>query len=362
MITPRSALKLDLFAQASRERKLEDVGDPLQVIARHIDFAALASLAEPFLGRNDGRKGGRPAYPVEVMVRVLLLKRLYNLSDEQMEYQLLDRMSYQRFCLLEHSMNVPDRNTIWRFGERLGVDGATALFQGVDAQLHRHGYIARGGQAIDATLVPAPRQHINSQDRDKLKQGTAPDWSEAKRRQKDVDASHTKKHGKSYFGYKLSVSVDHKHGFIRNVTCGTASEHDGHHFDEVLDLSNTGREVNADKAYPSRQRQAMLKALGLKDGMQRKAQKNKPLSECQQRRNQRIARKRAKVEHVFAGIRHMGGKFVRSIGQARATATMTLMAACYNLKRLASLLDRAVDTFFKAKPSKMQLRAKAANA
>lgn len=54
-------------------------------------------------------------------------------------------------------------------------------------------------------------------------------------RQKDVDATHTKKHGKSYFGYKLSVSVDLKHGFIRRLATGTASEHDGHHFDEVLD-------------------------------------------------------------------------------------------------------------------------------
>ncbi len=153
MITPRSALKFDLFAEASRQHKRDEVGDPLQVIARHIDFGALAGLVDAFTERGDGRKGGRPAYPTEVMVRILVLKRLYNLSDEQMEYQLLDRASYQRFCLLQDAMNVPDRNTIWRFGERLGVGGATVLFQGVDAQLHRHGYMARGGQAIDATLA-----------------------------------------------------------------------------------------------------------------------------------------------------------------------------------------------------------------
>ncbi|GKS97696.1 hypothetical protein AVAK2825_24195 [Acidovorax sp. SUPP2825] len=51
-----------------------------------------------------------------------------------MEYQLLDRMSYQRFCLLQDAMNIPDRNTLWRFAQRIGVDGATALFQGVDTQ------------------------------------------------------------------------------------------------------------------------------------------------------------------------------------------------------------------------------------
>lgn len=156
MPSPRSALKFDLFADSSRKGTLDELGDPLQVIARRIDFGELAGLADALIERSDGRKGGRPAYPTEVMVRILVLKRLYNLSDEQMKFQLLDRMSYQRFCLLQDAMNVPDRNTIWRFGERIGVDGATVLLHGVDAQLHRHGFIARGGQAIDATLVPAP--------------------------------------------------------------------------------------------------------------------------------------------------------------------------------------------------------------
>ena len=347
MITPRSALKFDLFAEASRKRKIDEAGDPLQTIAKHIDFAELAALVDAIVGRRDTRKGGRPAYPTEVMVRVLVLKRLYNLSDEQMQYQLLDRMSYQRFCLLEDAITIPDRNTIWRFAQRIGVDGATALFQGVDAQLQRHGYIARGGQAIDATLVPAPRQHIGKEDKERLAQGKEPDWSQAQRRQKDLDATHTKKHGKSYFGYKLSVSVDIKHGFIRSVATGTASEHDGHHFEEVLDEHNTGRDVYADRAYPCKRRQQMLKVLGWRDGMQRRAAKDKPLSECQKRRNRKIASKRAKVEHVFAGIRHLGGKFIRTIGQARADVAMTLMAACYNIKRLAMFLGTGVDPFYK---------------
>lgn len=85
MITPRSAVKVDLFAAASRKRKLDASGDPLQVIAQHIDFAQLATLVDVFIECADARKGGRPAYPTEVMIRVLVLKGLYNLSDEQME-------------------------------------------------------------------------------------------------------------------------------------------------------------------------------------------------------------------------------------------------------------------------------------
>ena len=134
MITPRSALKFDLFAEASRKRKIDEVGDPLQVIAQHIDFTALARLVDGIIERSDARKGGRPAYPTEVMVRVMVLKRLYNLSDEQMEYQLLDRMSYKRFCGLSHSATIPDRTTIWIFEQRIGEAGAQALFDGVSTR------------------------------------------------------------------------------------------------------------------------------------------------------------------------------------------------------------------------------------
>ena len=170
MITPRSALKFDLFAEASRQHKRDEVGDPLQVIARHIDFGALAGLVDALIERGDGRKGGRPAYPTEVMVRILVLKRLYNLSDEQMEYQLLDRMSYKRFCGLANATNIPDRTTVWTFENRIGEAGAKALFDGVSAQLLKKGFIARGGQIIDATLVPAPKQHTSRGEKDLIEE------------------------------------------------------------------------------------------------------------------------------------------------------------------------------------------------
>ena len=359
----RSAIKFDLFADAARKHKIETLGDPLQVIAQHIDFAHLTQVIDELLPRGDAAKGGRPPYPTEVMVRILILKHLYNLSDEQMEYQLLDRMSYQRFCLLTDSANIPDRNTIWHYQQRLGVDGVTALFQAVDAQLLQRGYLARCGQIIDATLVPAPIQHFTKEDKAQLEQGKIPaDWNAAKRRQKDLDATHTKKHGKGYHGYKLSISVDARHKFIRKITTGTASEHDSTHFDEVLDEHNTSGDVYADRGYPSAQRSEMLKVLGHREHIQRKAKPGRPLSECQKGRNKRIAKTRARVEHPFAQMRHMGGKFIRTIGQARATVAMTMMAACYNLKRLAKFLDDGVDAFYKNKPSKTEVRLQGANA
>src|SRR5574337_1295435 len=94
---PRSAVKTDLFADEHHRKKSDSLGDPLVDIESHIDFAALAAEVDRVAPRPVSAQGGRPPYPTETMVRILVLKRLYNLSDEQMEYQLLDRMSYKRF-------------------------------------------------------------------------------------------------------------------------------------------------------------------------------------------------------------------------------------------------------------------------
>lgn len=331
----RSAIKTDLFADTHHREKLDKLGDPLSEIESCIDFVTLAAEVDRIAPRPVSTQGGRPPFPTETMVRILVLKRLYNLSDEQMEYQLLDRMSYKRFCGLTQATNIPDRTTVWVFENRIGEAGARAIFDGVSAQLLKKGFIARGGQIIDATLVPAPRQHFTRDDKEPLKENAMPaDWSAAKRRQKDLDATWTKKHGKSHFGYKLSVNVDRKHKFIRKIVTGTASTHDSQHFEAVIDTANTSRDVYADRGYPSEEREAWLKANGYRNRIQRKGHRNTPLSEARQRRNHRIAKTRARVEHAFAAIEQMGGKLIRTIGQARATFAMTMMAACYNLKRL----------------------------
>ncbi len=343
---PRTAIKTDLFAAETHRRKIDSLGDPLAEIESCIDFAALAAAVDRIAPRPASPQGGRPPYPTATMVRILVLKRLYNLSDEQMEYQLLDRMSYQRFCGLSQAANIPDRTTVWVFENRIGEAGAQALFDGMAAQLLARGFIARGGQIIDATLVPAPKQHLTKDEKEVIGEDATPaGWTPAKRRQKDTEATWTKKHGKSYFGFKLSVNVDKKYKLIRKIETGTASTHDSQHFDAVLDGSNTRRDVYADRGYPSLEREAKLKAAGLRNQIQRKGKRNKPLSECQQRRNQRIAKTRARVEHVFATIAQMGGKMIRTIGQARANFAMTMTAACYNLKRLVYFNKAGITAF-----------------
>ena len=199
---------------------------------------------------------------------------------------------------------------------------------------------------IDATLVPAPKQHNSRGEKELIEQGAMPaDWKPAKRREKDLYATWTKKHGKRHFGYKLSINVDKKYKLIRKIETDTARTHDSQHFDNVFDTANTSRDVYADRGYPSAEREAWLKENGFRSPIQRKGHRNKPLSDCQQRRNTRIAKTRARVEHVFGAIEQMGGKLLRTIGQARANFAMTLMAACYNLKRLVYLQKAGIEAF-----------------
>ena len=94
---------ISLFAGEERDAKRQSLRDPLVVLARHIDFVAIAAAVDRKLSLGGTGKGGRPPYPTVVMVKLLVLQQLYNLSDEALEYQVLDRLSFLRFLDLEHT-------------------------------------------------------------------------------------------------------------------------------------------------------------------------------------------------------------------------------------------------------------------
>jgi len=332
-------IKSSLFAAEEREAKLNKLGDVFLDLEEHIDFKALACAVDKAAPRPCRARGGRPPFPSELMVRVLVAQQIFNLSDEQMEYQLLDRLSFQRFVGLRQSSQIPDRTTIWIFKERLIKAAASGvIFEAVNDQLAQHGYVARGGQMIDASIVPVPIQHVSRDEKTQIKEHAMPSgWSPEKRRQKDVDATWTKKHGKSYFGFKLSASTDNRYKVIRKIKISTASAHDTLHLEDVLDPSNSSRDIYADKGYADHQREQRLKVSGWRPQIQRKAGKGKPISACQTRRNKRISRTRVRVEHPFASLAQMGGKCLRSIGLDRATLNLNWKAASYNMRRICYL-------------------------
>src|SRR5213078_3789020 len=180
---------------------------------------------------------------------------------------------------------VPDATTIWLFREALAQAGLIdKLFERFGQHLEAEGYIARGGQIIDATIVSVPRQRNTKEENETIRAGKTPEgWEQqpAKNAQKDKDARWTKKNDASFFGYKNHLGVDKAHKLIRKWDATDAAVHDSQKLDDVLDLSNTGNGVWADSAYRSVQIEAGLTAKGLQSHIHRRAARNRPLSVLQ---------------------------------------------------------------------------------
>ena len=191
---------------------------------------------------------------------------------------------------------------------------------------------------MDAGIVPAPKPRNSREENEVIRAGvTPPAWSEAKRRQKDVDARWTKKRGQNHFGYKNHIAVDVRHKFIRKGRVAAAHVHDSRVFEELL-AQNTSRDVYADSAYLSEASLERLKALGYRVHIQRKGQRNHPLSQWEQQGNRTRARIRSRVEHVFgAQVQRAGRLLVRSVGLVRARVKIGLMNLAYNMDRLGFL-------------------------
>lgn len=163
-----------------------------------VDFALLRGALDAALGRSERAKGGRPPYDAVLMFRILVLQTLYTLSDDATEYQLRDQLSFMRFAGLALHDAVPDAKTIWLFREPLVRAGACErLFARFDAALAERGYLARGGQIVDATIVEPRRPRLTQAEKDVVKGGGVPaDWKPARTRQIDRDSRWTLKRGK----------------------------------------------------------------------------------------------------------------------------------------------------------------------
>jgi transposase, IS5 family len=277
------------------------------------------------------------------------LQALYNLSDDQAEYQLRDRLSFMRFLGLGIEDAVPDSKTLWLYREALGKAGAMEeLFDLFDGFLKDKGYPAMGGQITDATIVSAPKQHNSREENETIKEIKTPEgWKSkpAKNRQKDKDARWTKKHERSYYGYKNHIGVDRRHKFVRRYGVSDASVHDSQKLEDVLDMSNTASDVWADSAYRSKEIEEKLAERGLKNRIHRRASRNRELSEAQKAANTTRSKVRARVEHVFGDQKNgMRAEIVRTIGIVRARCKIGMTNLVYNIRRFVCLERMAMAT------------------
>jgi IS5 family transposase len=258
------------------------------------------------------------------------------------EYQVRDRLSFSRFLGLTIEEGIPDATTLWLFREKLAKAGLVEkLFDRFDQYLAAKGFMARGGQIIDASIVPVPTQRNSRDENDELQAGRTPrEWTKkpAKLRQKDRDARWTKKHGQSFFGYKNHVNADAKHKLIRHYAVTDAAVHDSQKLADLLSRGNTSNDVFGDSAYRSAEIEAKLKAGGLRSRIHQRARRNHPLSPAQERANRSKSRIRARIEHVFGAQQSApGGRIVRTIGIVRARAKIGLQNLAYNIRRLVTL-------------------------
>jgi transposase, IS5 family len=337
--------QLGFFDADRRLAALSAKGDPLEAISALMPWESFRGDIEAVvLTPDEARKSNAGRKPIDaiVMFRMLVLQSLYNLSDEQVEFQVRDRLSFTRFLGLGLEDGVPDGTTLWLFRERLAKAGLIeTLFRRFGHYLEAKGYIARGGQMIDATIVPVPKNRNTKEENEAVKAGRPPqEWAKnpAKNRQKDKDARWTKKHGKSFYGYKNHVNADARHKLIRRYGVTDAAVHDSGKLDALLTKANTSVEVYADSAYRSAATEAKLRARGFRSRIHVRAVRDRPLSQVQEAANRRKSKIRARVEHVFGAQETApGGRIVRTIGMLRAQAKIGLANLAYNIRRLVTL-------------------------
>lgn len=291
----------------------------LERVAGLIDWARIDAL----LSGVHASRTGRPGYPPLVLFKVLLLESWYGLGDPAMEEALGDRLSFRRFCGLGLDEAVPDHSTISRFRTLLATRGlAGPLFEAVTAELDARGLVLKTGTLVDATVVPAaaaepPRQKGGG------------------RSAADPDAAWIK-HGPGYarFGYKVHVAVDGGTGIVRRALVTPANVAEVSHGHDLV--MGDERAVYADQGYVGPRLRERLAALGIRNRVQHRRWKDRPLTPRQLRRNALIARVRGRVEGVFGALkRSYGLARMRYMGLQRNTAATLLTLTAWNLARAA---------------------------
>ena len=301
------------FAIRHEYERIKELGDRLVEIWNRINWDDFRPKLD-ILFCNNTERGGRPNIDVIVMLRCLFIQQLYSLSDEQLERELADRISFRMF--LGTTEVVPDSTTIWKFRERLADSGVDKeIWNELQKQLDAMKLKVKKGIMQDASFITSDPGHAKSD---------TPRGEEAKTR-RSKDGTWANKGTKSYFGYKLHGAMDEDFGLIRRIEVTTAKVHDSQ-----VDLANEGEVRYADKGYFG------AKTKGY-DAAMRKATRGHPLSYEDEMRNKRISSKRSPVELYFAFTKRVckaGHVAVTTIGRVRVK--MIITGIVFNLYHLTS--------------------------
>lgn len=339
---------LGLFGQDFRLEKLSKLGDPLEHLNQGVDFELFRDLLLSHLIKLPKGKGGRPPYNYVLMFKILILQRYYNLSDDQAEFQICDRLTFMRFLGITVADDVPDSKTIWNFREQItDLSLEEKLFELFLKELKRLNPVVNEGKIIDAGFVEVPKQRNGRTDNKTIKNGGIPEDREDKpnkKAQKDIDARWAKKRNQSYYGYKNHVKTCSKSKIITKYKVTGASVHDSQTMEDLLDKEkDKGENLYADSAYTGEKQEDIIKGKGVINQVCGKGYKNNPLTEEQIKNNKEKSKTRVRVGHIFGFMENsMNGMHIKVIGTKRVTTVIGLMNLTYNMFRKIQLTDMSV--------------------
>jgi IS5 family transposase len=191
------SLLSDELAQTSTKKK-----EFLAKMNRIIPWSEWVAMVEPYYYK--GERGNKP-YDLELMLRIHMLQKLYNLADAAVMNEIIDSRAFSQFCGIDSSNQVPDGDTIGRFRHILERNhmGERFLEQVVE-KLRSCNLLLQKGTIVDSTLIAAPSSTKNE------------------KKERDPEAKQVKKENQWYFGYKEHIGVDANSGLVHTVETTSA--------------------------------------------------------------------------------------------------------------------------------------------
>lgn len=297
------------FVLNNQYKKLQQLGDRLSEIDKQINWTRFRPIIASVY--RDGPQGGRPHTDDVLIAKSLVLQGLYGLSDEQLEFQCNDRITFQKF--LELPEKIPDFSTIWDAKERLCQEGlGDAIWDELQQQLTQRGFTVNKGVMQDATI-----------------QDTKRPTGETPKKGRDRDGGYTVKAGKTQYGYKLHSKSCIDYNLIREIATTSASVHDSR-----INLVREG-DIAAyrDKGYAG-----TPLPNGVIDHTMSKGYRNKPLTIDQKRENYALSKVRSQVERPYHVIKNcFDNSLICVTTVARVHVRNIFAAFAYDLFQMVTL-------------------------
>lgn len=283
---------------------------------------------------------GRESYSPVILFKMLLLQYWYGISDEAVEENVKDRISFTRFCGIAMDANVPDSTVLSRFRSCLAKQSAfDKLLNIINQKMEEAELQVVKGIIVDASVTNTPRKPRGKKEfvvvEDRKEEELILSVEKVTQSHVDTEATWIKKASKLHYGYKQHTATNQE-GFILAVHTTPANESDTKNLKPVLDkLAIPARTpIYADKGYNSEANDAILIDKKLKNRIMYKAVKNKPLSEIEKKINKKISQTRYKVERTFGSMqRWFKAGIARYLGLIKTHAQHVMQAICYNLYR-----------------------------